>query len=131
MKYVYLVIAYLALAIAFLGVVLPGLPATEFFLLAAWAAGKGSPRLHRWMINHKMIGPPLKNWQQHGIISVKTKLLASISMLLAAVFLYLKVTHLPSLIFCLAGMSLGILWLWSRPSQSDSTTIHLLFAHKD
>ena len=116
MKFIYLLIAYLALAVAFIGVVLPGLPATEFFLLAAWAAGKSSPRLHRWMMNHRLIGPPLRDWKHNGVIRLRTKLIASASMLLAAIFLCLKVAHLPSLIFSLAGMSVGAIWIWSRPS---------------
>lgn len=116
MKIVYLAIAYLALAIAFLGILLPGLPTTEFLIIAAWAAAKSSPRLHRWMLNHRLIGPPLNDWNNGQLVRLKTKLIASAMMLLAAIFLSLSVAHLPSLIFTLTGMSLGAIWLWSRPS---------------
>lgn len=116
MKFIYLAIAYLALAVAFLGVVIPGLPATEFFMLAAWAAAKSSPRLHHWMMSHRLIGPPLQDWQNGGIIRLRVKLLASLSMALVAILLVWQVNHLPSVIFSLAGMSCGALWIWSRPS---------------
>jgi len=122
MKLVYLAIAYVALVIAFIGVILPGLPATEFFMLAAWAAAKSSPRLHHWMMNHRLIGPPLRDWHHGGVIRLKTKLMASASMLLVATLLMLHVHHLPSLIFSLAGMSCGALWIWSRPSIVKEST---------
>ena len=118
MKLFYLALAYLALGIAFLGILLPGLPATEFLLLAAWAAGKSSPRLHNWMMNHPMIGPPLKDWKHSGVIRLKTKLMASASMLVAAALIVLNIHHLPSVLFCLAGMSCGAWWIWSRPSAA-------------
>ena len=41
----YLLLAYASLGLAILGVFLPGLPSTEFVLLAAWAAARSSPRL--------------------------------------------------------------------------------------
>lgn len=116
MKIIYLAIAWLALGVAFLGVIIPGLPATEFFMLAAWAAGKSSPRLHRWMMNHRLIGPPLQDWKNNGVIRLRTKMLATTSMLIAAVVMVWHINHLPSLIFSIVGMSCGALWIWSRPS---------------
>lgn len=118
MKYLYLLIAYIALGIAFLGVLLPGLPATEFFILSAWAAGKSSPKLHQWMMNHKLIGPPLRDWQQGGVVRKETKIIATSMMLLAAIMLAGSINHMPSLIITLLGMSAGALWMWSRPSNT-------------
>jgi hypothetical protein len=117
MRFVYLGIAYLSLAIAFIGIILPGLPATEFLLIAAWAASKSSPRLHRWMLNHKLIGPPLRDWQDGRIIRYKTKLVASIMMVIAAIIMASHIQHLPSLIISLSGMSLGMIWMWRFPSS--------------
>ena len=117
MRLIYLAIAYLALGVAFLGILLPGLPTTEFLLIAAWAAAKSSPRLHRWMLNHRLFGPPLHDWNNGRIVRLRTKLIASSMMMVAAVVLIVKISHLPSLAFCLVGMSLGAIWIWSRPSQ--------------
>ena len=41
----YALLAYTSLGVGMIGLVVPGLPTTEFVLLAAWAAAKSSPRL--------------------------------------------------------------------------------------
>ena len=60
-----------------LGVLLPGLPTTEFVLLAAWAASRSSPRLSAWLDNHRLFGPLLRDWRNGGVVSRRSKLLAS------------------------------------------------------
>ena len=42
-------LAYVSLGIGLIAIVVPGLPTTEFILLAAWAATKSSPRLSAWL----------------------------------------------------------------------------------
>lgn len=43
-----------------LGILLPGLPATPFLLLAAYCFAKSFPRLHRWLVTHPWLGPYIK-----------------------------------------------------------------------
>ncbi|MEL6567224.1 MAG: YbaN family protein [Pseudomonadota bacterium] len=55
------------------GVALPLVPTTPFLLLAAFAFARSSPRLHAWLLGHKRFGPLIRNWNEHGAISRKTK----------------------------------------------------------
>ncbi len=116
-RWLWLAVAYLSLGLAVLGVLIPGLPTTEFVLLAAWAASRSSPRLAAWLENHRLFGSLLRNWRDGGVISRRTKLLASLSMLLALGIMLLTVNHLPSVAFAALGMGCGAAWIWSRPSQ--------------
>jgi len=67
-------LAYVSLGIGLVAIVVPGLPTTEFILLAAWAATKSSPRLSAWLENHRLFGPILFNWRNGKIIARRAKI---------------------------------------------------------
>lgn len=116
-RFCYLVLAYLSLGMAILGAILPGLPTTEFVLLAAWASAKSSPRLNRWLHEHRLFGPMLSNWTQGGVIARRHKLYASISMLVCFALLLWHQPPLWLLLTAGGGMSCGACWIWSRPES--------------
>ncbi len=80
MRGVWLAGGGLFLTLGLLGVVLPVLPTTPFLLLAAGCFARSSPRLHRWLLDHPVFGPPIRNWEENGAISRKAKRLAVGSM---------------------------------------------------
>ena len=43
-----------------LGILLPGLPATPFLLLAAYCFTRSFPRLHHWLVTHPWFGPYIR-----------------------------------------------------------------------
>ena len=51
------IVGVLAVAIGGIGVIVPGLPTTVFFIIAAWAFSKSSPRLEAWVLGLPRIGP--------------------------------------------------------------------------
>lgn len=118
-KAFFVVLAIVFLGIACIGIVTPGLPTTEFLLLAAGCAAKGSTRLHQWMIQHHLFGPMIRNWQEDRSIHRKTKITAIIMMAVSAVAMYLFVPH-PIIVSILAsGMALSAFWIWTRPEPAS------------
>lgn len=110
-------LAYVSLGIGLVAIVVPGLPTTEFILLAAWAATKSSPRLSAWLENHRLFGPILFNWRNGKIIARRAKISATVSMLLCALLMLLTLDHGWPIYLTITGMSLGNLWIWSRPER--------------
>ncbi|WP_455826962.1 YbaN family protein [Pseudomonas graminis] len=110
-------LAYVSLGVGLVAIVVPGLPTTEFILLAAWAATKSSPRLSAWLENHRLFGPILFNWRNGKIIARRAKISATVSMLLCAVLMLVMLDHGWPIYLAIVGMSLGNLWIWSRPER--------------
>ena len=110
-------LAYVSLGIGLIAIVIPGLPTTEVILLAAWAATKSSPRLSAWLENHRLFGPILGNWRNGKIIARRAKISATVSMLLCATLMLAMLEHGWPIYLAIAGMSLGNLWIWSRPER--------------
>ena len=62
-RLLYLSLACVSIVMAGIGVIVPGLPSTEFVLLAAWAASRSSTRLYAWLLANPVLGPVLRDWQ--------------------------------------------------------------------
>ncbi len=62
MRIFLIVVGILSVFLAILGILLPGLPATPFLLLASYAFARSSERLHYWLINHRVFGPILSDF---------------------------------------------------------------------
>ncbi len=56
------------------GVVLPVLPTTPFILLAAACFAKSSPRLYNWLLNNRLFGKYIINYQQNKGIPLRVKI---------------------------------------------------------
>jgi uncharacterized protein len=98
----YAILAYLCVGLAMIGVVLPGVPTVPFLLLAAWAASRGSERLHRWLYAHPRFGQALIDWERNRAISRRTKVATVILLATSWLIMYWRVDN-PWL---LAGLAL-------------------------
>ncbi|MFK0573003.1 YbaN family protein [Endozoicomonas sp.] len=64
--------------LGFMGVFLPLLPTTPFLLLAVFFSLRSSPAIHSWLLNHKVLGPPLRQYLDQRSISRKVYIRAVI-----------------------------------------------------
>ncbi len=69
----YLVAGLLCVGIGVVNLAIPGLPSTVFFILALCAFERSSPRLEGWLLNHRVVGPTLRNWRANGAIAPRVK----------------------------------------------------------
>lgn len=74
----------LALLLGVVGIVVPLLPTTPFLLLAAACYLRSSERLYHWLLGHRRLGPPIRNYREHRAVSLRAKVL-SLTALWAAI----------------------------------------------
>lgn len=113
-KWFYVSLGSVSLVLGIIGIPVPLLPTTPFLLLSAYCFAKGSERLHRWLMEHPQLGPPIVQWQTHRAISRSAKWMGSLSMgLLVLLSLSLDV---PKWILLTQGLVLiGVsCLLWTR-----------------
>lgn len=106
----------LFLALGAVGIFLPLLPTTPFLLLAAACFSRSSRRMHAWLLQNRVFGPILRDWEERGAIARRVKWLASILMV-SLISYPLGFLEIPLAAKTLAASSVvGVLaFIWSRP----------------
>ena len=115
MRWLWWLLAYVSLGLGLLGIVVPGLPTAPFVLLAAFAAARGSQRLHNWLLAHRQFGPMIRDWQDGGAVSRRSKWLASLMMSASAVLMLLLLPDRRMAVPGIVIMAIVAAWLWRRP----------------
>lgn len=104
-----------ALLLGIAGVVLPLLPTTPFILLAAACFARGSVRVHDWLLNQRLAGPIIREWQTHRAMPRQAKRAAFALLLLSfgSSILYLDLLWHRAMLLAL-GLALAF-FLWRVP----------------
>ncbi|ATD08256.1 YbaN family protein [Pseudoalteromonas piscicida] len=66
--------------LGFIGMALPVMPTTIFFILALACFTRSSPKLENWLLTHPKFSPSLVAWRQHQVIPIKGKIGAAVGM---------------------------------------------------
>ena len=115
MRLMFLILGWLALVLGLIGLALPVMPTTPFLIVAAFAFGRGSPKMRAWLVNHAHLGPPIRHWEEHGAIARPVKWLAC-TMMAGSLGLALLL-GLPPLVLAVQALCLGgaALFVVTRP----------------
>jgi uncharacterized protein len=76
-------LGWLAVGLGGVGVVVPGLPTTGFFVLAAACFARSSPRFERWVLSLPSVGPMVRDYRAGLGMPGRAKVLAITMMLVA------------------------------------------------
>lgn len=79
-KLVYFLVGMANLGIGFIGILLPGLPTTIFWIVAAYCFMRSSPRMQRWVYGQGRLGQVVEEVCEHRRISARSRRRALIGM---------------------------------------------------
>jgi uncharacterized protein len=105
----------ICVALGVIGVIVPLMPSTVFFIAAAGCFAYASPRLEAWLLSFEFIGGPVRAWRERGAIALPAKLMASAGMALGLILYALTGAGAPALGVAAALLALCALFIWTRP----------------
>ncbi|WP_412471643.1 YbaN family protein [Halobacteriovorax sp. RT-1-4] len=117
-KAIYLSFGIAFVILAFIGIFLPLIPTTPFLLLSAYFFSQSNEKYYQWLLDHKIFGPIITDWNKYGVVSVKSKIIA-ISMIVALfsyTLIYVEVNPTIKVIVSLIGIGV-IVFMLTRPSK--------------
>jgi uncharacterized protein len=114
-RLVALVLAYFFLALAIIGVFLPGIPTVPFLLLTAWFSAKGSKKLHRWLYEHSHLGKLLIDWETQKAVSRSSKVVAVLMLMVSWAVMYHRLSNVWILVATAILFVVIASYLISRP----------------
>ena len=115
-----LALGWLAVGLGGVGIIVPGLPTTGFFVLAAACFARSSPRFERWVLGLPKVGPLVRDYRAGLGMPRRAKGMA-IAMMLTACTLSSLALGSPLLAGVVMGAGLVGTWYvgWRVPTREN------------
>ncbi len=118
-KVVYRMAGAVFFGLGALGALLPGLPATPFLMLASFFLVRTSPKAHQALLNSKLFGPILTDWEVRGGVRHHVKVKATVVVVFTV---GLSVWLTDKALIPAVGISvlaaIGLIVVWSLPKAT-------------
>ena len=118
-KYLWMGLGFLSLGMAYIGVVVPGIPFSIFLVFAAYCFAKSSKKWHDWLYNHKYFGPFLTNWTQKKVFPTWAKYMMIAVMSSSLAFLWFSTGNIKAVAWSGGFMALVAIWAWRYPGSVE------------
>ena len=118
-KYLWMGLGFLSLGMAYVGVIVPGIPFSIFLVFAAYCFAKSSKKWHDWLYNHKYFGPFLTNWTQKKVFPTWAKYMMIAVMSSSLAFLWFSTGNIKAVAWSGGFMALVAIWAWKYPGSVE------------
>lgn len=119
-----IILGWLFISLGVIGIFLPLLPTTIFFILAAWCFSKSSDKFYNWLINHPRFGKFVRNYYDKRGMPARSKIIAITMMIttisLSAIFFTQSIIVRIILFFLALGISIYIISLNSIKEDASA-----------
>ncbi len=119
-RWAFFTIGLVSVSLGTIGMFLPVLPTTIFYIIGLWAFKRSSPRLEAWLLNHKVFGATLRDWDENKWMRRRTKILA-ISMVWLCISGSMFLVRKPTTKGILLAVAISLtVYLWTRRTKPET-----------
>jgi len=118
-RFLWKLLGFCSLGMAYVGLITPGIPYSIFVVFAAYCFAKGSPKMHAWLYNHKIFGPFLTNWGQKRIFPTKMKYFMLFMMSSSLCIMYFTGVKPIGVLSTAIFMFFVAVWAWRYPGSVE------------
>jgi len=118
-KALWMTLGFILVGVAYLGVILPGLPWSTPILGAAYCFAKSSDRFHNWIMNHPKFGPFIKNWSTYRVYPTYAKILMVVVMSTSLAIIWFTTGNVNATIWTSGVMAAVVIWASRYPGSKE------------
>jgi uncharacterized membrane protein YbaN (DUF454 family) len=118
-KIFWFALGVILLGIAYIGLIMPGIPWSTPTVAAAYCFAKSSDRMHRWLYSHRIFGPFLIGWQEKRIFPTKAKYLMLVTMATSLAVMWFTTGNLVAIGYVSIFMLVCVIWGWRYPGSEE------------
>jgi len=108
-RYALIALGVLFTVVGIIGIFLPLVPTTPLLLLAASCFARASATFYNALLNHKVLGPPIRRWRATGSITQRSKVLAIAMIVLTFGISIVGFIHVTAGKLVMAAVGIGLI----------------------
>ncbi|MEW6004444.1 MAG: YbaN family protein [Stygiobacter sp.] len=105
---IFLILGFIFIAFGIIGAILPLMPSTVFFILAAYFFSKSSEKFHKKLLDNKYIGRHIKNFYEKRGMPLRAKIISILSLFLTITISIILVERTPFLVVILLSVAFAV-----------------------
>jgi uncharacterized membrane protein YbaN (DUF454 family) len=121
LRWLWFGLGWIAVAIGSIGIVVPGLPTTVFFIIAAACFSRSSPRFEQWVLTRPGVGPLVRDYRAGVGMPRKAKVAAIVSIVVVCGLSAWLLDRWWARAIVLGLGLVGVAWIaWRVPTKGPS-----------
>ena len=117
----YLALGWICLLLGGIGIFVPGLPTTIFWIISLWAFTKTSNTMSDYLLDHPRYGRILREWSDYRVVPPVGKIASGISMAIICVVSIFTMHAIWAAVMICFTLTLVFGYIVTRPSRAPNT----------